>query len=175
MMPMTTASTKSVALVVLGLVASATMAADHHRPAFKKIKLSDQFYSEGCTFGDYDRDGVLDFAAGPFWYKGPDFQKKHVIYEGAPVDPNQYSRNFINFTYDFNADGWMDIFVVGFPGAESPWFENPKGEDKPWPRHVAYPTVDNESPRFADLTGDGKPELICMAHGHIGWAEPNWS
>lgn len=175
MMRMTTALPSAATLALIAILGpAAAYAADPHNPSFRKIKLSDEFYSEGCTFGDFNHDGFNDYAAGPFWYEGPDFQKRHTIYEGTPIDPKEYSRNFLAFAYDFNADGWQDIFVVGFPGAESPWFENPKGEDRPWTRHVAYPTVDNESPRFADLTGDGKPELICMAHGHIGWAEPNW-
>ena len=47
-------------------------AEQHGAPTFEKIRLSDKFYSEGCTHGDFDRDGTLDFAAGPFWYAGPD-------------------------------------------------------------------------------------------------------
>jgi hypothetical protein len=35
--------------------------------------------------------------------------------------------------------------------------------------------VDNESPTWGDLTGDGKPELICNSEGYFGYAEPDWS
>ena len=31
--------------------------------------------------------------------------------------------------------------------------------------------VDNESPDFIDITGDGMPELVCDNGGHIGYAE----
>ena len=36
-------------------------------------------------------------------------------------------------------------------------------------------TTDNESPTFADLTGDGKPELVCISGGRYGYAEPDWA
>ena len=160
-------------LLLLGGGAAVATADEHQSPAFKKIKLTDKFYSEGATHGDFNKDGKADFAAGPFWYEGPDFQKQHKIYEGAPVDPLGYSTNFLAFSHDFNADGWADVFVIGFPGAESPWFENPQGKDEPWKRHVAVKVTDNESPTFGDLTGDGKPELIFHAHGLLGWAEPD--
>ena len=28
---------------------------------------------------------------------------------------------------------------------------------------------------FVDITGDGKPELLCMSGGFIGYAEADWS
>lgn len=155
------------------LLGGSVAAAQDGSPAFKKIKLSDKFFSEGCTYGDFNKDGTLDFAAGPFWCEGPDFQKQHQIYEGSPVDPRGYSANFLAFAHDFNGDGWTDIFVVGFPGAESPWYENPQGKDQAWKRHVAFSVTDNESPTFGDLTGDGKPELVFHAHGLLGWAAPD--
>lgn len=164
----------ALALPLLLLGGGSLAMADHHEsPAFKKIKLTDKFYSEGCTYGDFNKDGKTDFAAGPFWYEGPDFQKQHKIYEGAPVDPLGYSANFVAYTHDFNADGWADILVIGFPGAETAWYQNPGGSDKLWDRHIAYKITDNESPTFGDLTGDGKPELIFHAHGLLGWAEPD--
>ena len=32
-----------------------------------------------------------------------------------------------------------------------------------------------ESPTFADITGDGKPELICITKGRYGYATPDWN
>lgn len=48
-------------------------------PLFKKLCLSHKFYAEGAYYGDFNKDGKLDVVAGPFWYEGPDFQKKHEI------------------------------------------------------------------------------------------------
>ena len=33
--------------------------------------------------------------------------------------------------------------------------------------------TDNESPGWADITGDGKPELICQTNGQFGYCTPD--
>ena len=40
---------------------------------------------------------------------------------------------------------------------------------------MAFKKVDNESPGFADITGDGKPEIICHTDGVLGYVEVNWA
>ena len=85
-------------------------------PTFKKITLSDKFYCEGANCGDFNNDGKLDVVAGPYWYEGPDFQKKHEIYPPEAFDPHGYSNNFLTFTGDFNGDGWLDVLYVPHPG-----------------------------------------------------------
>jgi hypothetical protein len=159
------------------LAASVALGADSsgHSPKFRKITLSNDFYSEGATAGDFNKDGKLDYAAGPFWYEGPDFKKRHTYYKGSPVDPHGYSANFLAFSDDFNHDGWDDILIIGFPGAETAWFANPQGKDGDWERHVVAKVTDNESPTYGDLNGDGKKELIFHTHGNLGWAEPDAS
>ena len=143
-------------------------------PTWKTLPLTKDFYCEGATFGDFNKDGKMDAASGPYWYEGPDFQKKHEIYPAEKFDPLKYSENFLSYSYDFNNDGWTDYLVLGFPGKESWWFENPKGKEGNWTKHTIIDVTDNESPTFGDLTGDGKPELICMSKGLFGYAEPDW-
>ncbi|MEO8269462.1 MAG: hypothetical protein ABI557_07080, partial [Aureliella sp.] len=41
--------------------------------SFERAQLSDQFTSEGGTFGDYDGDGHGDVAVGPWIYYGRSF------------------------------------------------------------------------------------------------------
>ncbi len=186
-------------LSVLGavLVAGAGVAAgDRFLHTFKRQPLSDQFWGEGASFADFNNDGVNDIVSGPWWYEGPAFTKKHEIYaptatfqlklgafttvtlpgyEGALGANNAYSDNFFAFPRDFNGDGWMDVLIVGFPGKETVWFQNPKSPDGQWARHVVFTQTDNESPTFADLTGDGRPELVCITKGAYGYAAPDWS
>jgi hypothetical protein len=97
------------------------------------------------------------------------------------VDPHVYSKNFFAFSYDFNKDGWDDILIYGFPGEDASWYQNPKNNQGSWQRHKVFDMVDNESPQWGDLTGDGKPEIICISEGtnpeggRLGYATPDWS
>lgn len=160
-----------------------------------RYKLTDKFHSEGAAVGDFNKDGKMDVVAGPYWYDGADFAaaKRHQYYaytdkdgkavEPQPFDPIKYSDNFFAFVYDFNADGWDDIMIYGFPGKDASWFENPKDpkSDKPWKRHIAIDMVDNESPTLVDITGDGKPEIVCNSEGThkeggtLGYATADWN
>lgn len=137
---------------------------------FRKVQLSDTFYSEGATYGDFNGNGVMDVASGPFWYEGPEFETRHEIYAPVAFDPRQYSDCFLMFVHDFNEDDWPDILVVGFPGAPAYWYENPQNEEGHWPRHDVSPNVGNESPVLADITGDGQPELLFNTETHLGYA-----
>jgi hypothetical protein len=143
--------------------------------AYKKIPLNDQFLSEGATFGDLNRDGKPDAISGPYWWEGPDFTVRHEIYPALPWDPLRYSDNFFAFTHDFNADGWPDVFVIGFPGVDASWFENPGPKGGMWRRRVVFFPVDNESPTFGKLFPAGPPVLLCMSGGRLGYATAAWS
>ena len=161
--------------LVLGFLAAAAAAAaaPPGEPAFRRIALSNEFFCEGASFADFDRDGHGDVVSGPYWWRGPDFGERREIYPPKPFDPLAYSDNFFAFPHDFDGDGFVDVLFVGFPGAEAYWCENPKGAAGHWKRHVAFPLVDNESPAFADLTGDGKKELVFHTGGRLGFASPD--
>lgn len=107
-------------------------------PGYEQRQLSDKFFSEGAVFADLNRDGQPDAIAGPFWYEGPTFAQRHEIYRPAPFDPLGYSDNFLTFSHDFNGDGWADVLVLGYPGIDASWFENPGLRDLPWRRRVVF-------------------------------------
>ena len=137
---------------------------------FKKLQLTDQFYCEGAYYADFNKDGKMDVVSGPFWYEGPDFQKKHEIRPPKAYDPTGYSDNFLTVTGDFNGDGWADVLYVPYPGQAGCWYENPAGKDGPWKKRLAFQPVDNESPMMGDINGDGRPELVFNANGCLGYA-----
>ena len=143
--------------------------------SFTKQQLSDKFFAEGAAIGDFNHDGKMDVVAGPFWFEGPDFTVEHTYYPPKPYDPLGYSDNFLTYTYDISGDGWTDIVVLGFPGKEAFWYENPQNKAGNWVQHLIFPIVDNESPTFLDITGDGKPEVVCSTDGYFGYASPDWN
>ena len=160
-------------LILSIALASASQAEEHVLTEFKTHRLTDEFYAEGATAGDYNHDGVGDIAAGPFWFAGPDFKERHAFYEPKAHDPHNYSSNFLSFTDDFNNDGWDDILVFSFPGQDASWFENPKGIDRFWPRHKVVDVVENESPALVDINGDGRRDIVCSQGEYFGFAEIN--
>lgn len=142
---------------------------------WKRQQLHGDFYSEGAGIGDINGDGKPDVVAGPFWWEGPAFEKKHAYYEPKIFSINGYSDNFFAYVQDFNSDQKNDILILGFPGKEARLYLNPgTHDDKPWPMHIVADVVDNESPVFTDITGDGKPEIVCSTGGKFGWFAPNW-
>src|SRR6266511_6455602 len=110
--------------VAIALSGSAALAGDYALHTFKRIQLTDKFWGEGANFGDFNKDGKMDVVAGPYWWEGPDFAKRHTYsddsktskikkpdgseatipgYKGALSTENEYSKNFFAFSYDFNA------------------------------------------------------------------------
>jgi len=175
------------ASLAAGLAIVNLQSGEHLIHSFETQQLTDEFWAEGANFGDFNGDGANDIVAGPFWWEGPSFEKRH---EYAPAtqtskrkqdngsektvkgyDPHGYSGNFFAFTGDFNRDDATDILIFGFPGEASVWYENPKGGSGHWKRHVMLEVTDNESPAFVDITGDGQREVVCSSKGFYGYAE----
>lgn len=155
------------ALTIASACTSATAAV-----TWETRRLTDEFHAEGAAAADFNGDGKPDVVYGPYWFEGPDFTSRHVIYEPQAFDPRGYSRNFLTYTPDLNADGRPDVLVLGFPGEVSYWFENPGDAGGLWKRHDVFQVTDNESPAWIDVTGDGRPELLCSTDGAFGYASP---
>lgn len=190
---------KSLALIlsILSSLAAVSSAAERTLHSFKKLHLEKCYWSEGANFGDLNQDGRVDAVSGPFWWEGPEFTQRHEIYppvttftlkksdgseeklpgfEGVFGRKNAYSTdNFFSFVYDFNGDRWNDVLTCGLPGTPAFLYLNPAGKAQHWQRHQVFDAVDNESPTFADLTGDGRPEIICNSGGTFGYASPDWN
>ncbi|MDP3072500.1 MAG: VCBS repeat-containing protein [Opitutaceae bacterium] len=190
---------KLLPLAVVGwmAVAGGLCAANPTLHTFRKQHLEPFYWSEGAAFGDLNRDGHPDAIYGPYWFEGPDFTQRHEIYapaktttvkladgttrtfagwHGGMGNANGYSNdNFFAFVHDFDGDGWNDVLTYGLPHTPAYLYINPGPRGGHWARHTVLAEVDNESPTFTDLDGDGKPEIVCVNGGNFGYASPDWS
>ncbi len=161
-------------LVLLAIISNRHLSAADVQ--FEKIVLTDRFHAEAAGVGDIDGDGQGDAVYGPFWYAGPSFTERFPIYPPEDFDPHKYSNNFATFVADVDADGHLDVLVNVWPGKEVAWFKNPGDSVRQaagWQRQLAFPTVDNESPTYADINGDGREELCFHTDGMLGFAGPS--
>lgn len=158
--------------VLLASVHSVTLADDYRLHVFDRQQLTNTYFSEGANAGDLNGDGATDVVYGPYWFAGPDYASKHEIYRPVPQDVNGYADNFFSWVYDFNGDGWQDVFVVGFPSTPAYVYENPQGGGfgSHWKKHQVFDWVSNESPQLTNLIGDERPELVCTRDGFFGFA-----
>lgn len=136
-------------------------------------KVSKLFHGEGGTLADFDDDGSMDIVAGYQIFFGPDYKDSTKLFASNPYNINGYSEYFFGFDADIDSDGDPDVLIVGFPGAASHWYRNPgksQARNGNWERFTVMDIVDNESPMFQDIDGDGKPDLICSTAGQYGYA-----
>ncbi len=164
--------------VVAGLVAITSIGVAAESPVrFERVILTEQYFSDGIHCGDINRDGRTDIVSGPFWYEGPAFDLRHEFYPAVPHEPAKSpTDSLFSCLYDFNGDGWLDILVVGrvhlHPAC---WYENPAGSQGLWKKHYAFERIQGETPPWADLNQDGRPELICHWENRWGYVQPDWS
>jgi hypothetical protein len=130
--------------------------------SWKKTVVDTAFRAEGVGIGDINKDGKMDITNGDVWYENPTW-KMHEIRPTKDLrdgDKNIYSQSFMVWTEDLNSDGWLDVIVIGFPGAPCHWYENPQNKTGHWKQHVIWHSACNETVLYTDLLGNGKRVII---------------
>ena len=79
---------------------------------FRMQRINDFYYAWAAAAADFNHDGIMDVAIGPYYYLGPDYQTFREIYIGQPSGVgNSYTNAAVNFAFDYNGDGWPDYVV----------------------------------------------------------------
>jgi FG-GAP-like repeat len=144
---------------------------------FTKMTLHLFNYAEGIGVGDFNNDGHTDVHSGPFWWEGPTFTKRHQLF--PPPANNGYTDmtlgDWADYTYDVDGDGQPDSINIMRPGTPSYWYKNPgkpmlDADISAWPKNLIGTLVLEQS-EFVDLTGAGKPQLVCAIDSKFGWMD----
>jgi hypothetical protein len=144
---------------------------------FRVQRLDDFYYAWGAAAADFNRDGVLDVVAGPYYYLGPDYTSRREIYVTPAFSPStQFASSMIDYAWDFTGDGWPD--VLAGEGRPMSLYVNPKGENRRWAKFPVLPQINSELAVMRDLDADGQPEIIFgtgtgTPTGTLAFAKPN--
>ena len=141
-------------------------------PHFTTQRVMDRYYGWSASAADFNHDGVLDIASGPYIYLGPDYRERRIYREGREYNPaTEYAPDMVNYAADFTGDGWPDILSTEMRAMAL--YVNPKGESRRWDRHMVLPDITTEIVVMRDIDGDGKPEIIYGTNSGYCWSKPD--
>lgn len=131
---------------------------------FRMQRLDEFYYSWGAGVGDFNRDGVMDVVAGPYYYLGPSYTTRRELYVAPTQSPSaSFAPTWVDYAFDFTGDGWTDVLAA--ESRPMRLYVNPKGENRRWTSHLVLPQITSEFIAMRDLDGDGKPEIIFVTGG----------
>ena len=136
---------------------------------FRAQRIEDFYTAWSAAAGDFNRDGVLDVAAGHRYYLGPSFTESREIYLAQSFNPaKEYAPGMLNVAFDVTADGWDDVLIT--EGRTPVLYVNPRGEWRRWTRHAVFPSVTSETIVFRDIDGDAGPDAVFVGDGVVAYA-----
>ncbi|GAC1427015.1 MAG: FG-GAP-like repeat-containing protein [Acidobacteriaceae bacterium] len=143
------------------------------RIAFLAHRLSSD-HAEGISQLDMNGDGFVDLVSGAYWYENPGAAggdwKQHQF---RTVEMhNEFVSDCGEWIVDVDHDGLPDLVTTGWITNGLWWFKNPGpaavAAGAMWQREKITDSYDTEGGAFADINGDGKPDLVLAHYNKSG-------
>ena len=146
---------------------------DSTRIAFLSHRLGTD-HAEGISLLDMNNDGFPDLLSGAYWYQNPGAQggewKQHQ-FRTVGIH-NEFVSDCGEWIVDVDHDGLPDLVTTGWISNGLWWYRNPGPEATAagtmWKAEKITDSFDTEGGAFADINGDGKPDLALAHYNHSG-------
>jgi hypothetical protein len=131
-------------------------------------------HAEGLSMLDMNGDGFVDLLSGAYWYENPGAAggewKRHQF---RTVEMHgEFVSDCGEWIVDVDHDGLPDLVTTGWITNGLWWFKNPGpaavAAGAMWKREKITDSFDTEGGAFADINGDGKPDLVLAHYNKSG-------
>ncbi|MFL6306674.1 MAG: FG-GAP repeat domain-containing protein [Candidatus Sulfotelmatobacter sp.] len=138
------------------------------RIAFLSHRLGND-HAEGISLLDMNGDGFTDLLSGAYWYENPganggDWKRHQFRTVGIH---NEFVSDCGEWIVDVDHDGLPDLITTGWIANGLWWYRNPgpkaTAAGAMWKPEKITDSFDTEGGAFADINGDGKPD-VALAH-----------
>ena len=131
-------------------------------------------HAEGISMIDMNGDGFVDLLSGAYWYGNPGRQggewKQHQ-FRTVGIH-NEFVSDCGEWVIDVDHDGLPDLVTAGWISNGVWWFRNPGPQatllGEQWKGEKITDSFDTEGGGFADITGDGRPDLALAHYNRAG-------
>jgi hypothetical protein len=138
------------------------------RIAFLSHRLGND-HAEGVSLLDMNGDGFPDLLSGSYWYENPGADggewKRHQ-FRTVGIH-NEFVSDCGEWIVDVDHDGLPDLITTGWISNGLWWYRNPgpkaTAAGTMWKAEKITDSYDTEGGAFADINGDGKPD-VALAH-----------
>jgi FG-GAP-like repeat len=131
-------------------------------------------HAEGISLLDMNNDGFLDILSGAYWYENPGANggewKQHQ-FRTVGIH-NEFVSDCGEWIVDVDHDGLPDLVTAGWISNGLWWYRNPGPKaiaaGEMWQAEKITDSFDTEGGAFADINGDGKPDLALAHYNRSG-------
>jgi VCBS repeat protein len=131
-------------------------------------------HAEGISMIDMNGDGFVDLLSGAYWYENPGADggewKQHQ-FRTVGIH-NEFVSDCGEWVVDVDHDGLPDLVTTGWISNGLWWYRNPGPKATEagamWQAEKITDSFDTEGGAFADINGDGKPDLALAHYNRAG-------